>query len=73
MSQSFVYEFIFQGTYDPTIFSNAPVEQTPEFEELLKNTVDGMSNILDMYKGVKTFSSFITFNNKTYKITVLSI
>lgn len=73
MSQTPEYEFIFQKTYDHTVFSSAPVEQTPELEELLKNTVDTMSKILDMYTGVKTFSSFVTYNNKTYKVTVTNL
>lgn len=73
MSQSFEYEFIFQKNYDSAVFSSAPVEQTTEFEELIKNTVNTMSNILDMYGGVKTFSSFVTYNNKTYKITVTNL
>jgi tRNA U38,U39,U40 pseudouridine synthase TruA len=73
MSQSFEYEFLFQKTYDATVFSTAPVEQTVEFEELVKNTVETMSKILDMYGGVRTFSSFITYNDKTYKITVTNL
>ncbi len=73
MSQSFEYEFIFHNGYDPAVFSSAPVEQTSEFEDLLKNTVDTMSNILSMYTGVKTFSSFVTYNDKSYKVTVTTL
>ena len=73
MSQSPEYEFVFEKIYNSTIFSTAPVEQTVEFEELVKNTVDTMSKILDMYGGVKTFSSFITYNDKTYKVTVTNL
>jgi hypothetical protein len=70
MSQSFEYEFVFSKTYDHNVFTNSPVTQTPEFEELLKNTVDSMIQILNMYGGVKTFSSFITHDNLSYKVTV---
>jgi hypothetical protein len=70
MSQSFEYEFVFSKTYDNNIFINSPVTQTPEFEDLLKNTVDSMIQILNMYGGVKTFSSFITYDNSSYKVTV---
>lgn len=73
MSQTPEYEFIFQKVYDQAIFTSAPVEHTAEFEELIKNTVDTMSKILDMYTGVKTFSSFVTYNDKTYKITVTNL
>jgi len=73
MSQSFEYEFIFSKTYDASVFTNSPVTQTPELEDLLKNTVDTMSKILDMYGGVKTFSSFITHDNHTFKVTVSNL
>lgn len=73
MSQSFEYEFIFNNEYDPTVFSSAPVEQNIEFQELLKNTVETMFNILNLYSGVKTFSSFITYNDKSYKVSVATL
>lgn len=67
---SFEYEFVFSKFYDENIFFNAPVDHSPEFENLIKTTFETMINILNMYGGVKTFSSFVTFDNKTYKITV---
>lgn len=67
---SFEYEFIFTKVYDENVFYNAPVTHSTEFENLIKTTLETMINILNMYGGVKTFSSFINFEDKSYKITV---
>lgn len=64
-----VYEYVFINDFDINIFNNGPVLDD-EFLTKIREQVQLMSNVLLYNQGIPTFTSFVSFNNQNYKITL---
>lgn len=75
MSQSFDFdsELIFTNNYDLNVILNSDIQDksNTDFQNSIQNEVDKILNVLSIYNGITTMSSFVEFNNKKYKMTVL--
>ena len=65
----YVYEYIFNGTFDETIFNQGPVQDS-ELLTAVSSRVDIISTILNSNIGINSFSSFVSYNDVNYKVTV---
>jgi hypothetical protein len=72
------YEFIFQGTFDQSIYDNCSIILSPEYNSErqihVENAVEQVQQILQSLPGVNTFSTFVEFADENnvmsrYKIT----
>jgi len=65
----YAYEYIFTGSFDEDIFNQGSVHD-PELLSSVSSCVDIISTILNFNTGVNSFSSFVSYNDVNYKVTV---
>lgn len=68
---SFDYEFFFNGAYDAEIFQNNPFSISSDFEQQVIQVVETMQKVLSLHAGVNRFSSFVDFDGKRFRVTLL--
>lgn len=74
MSLNADYEFVFpNATFDENVYAqcNLPVQDDAERRRLVKEKVDECSNLLGFLPHLKNFSTFVTVEEKVYKLTLL--
>ena len=66
---NFEHEYIFINNFDLDVFNNGPISNNDFLEQLQQRTTL-ICDILSYNNGIPSFSSFIEYDSKTYKITV---
>jgi hypothetical protein len=73
-SFEFDYELIFTNTFDQTVIDNSDApNKTPELTDLISQEVSKIVNILTIYPGVNSMSSFTTYDSKVFKVTLKTL
>ena len=74
MSFEFDYELQFTNAFDQSVIdsSNVP-DKSGDFTVAIQAEVDKITNILKLYPGVNTMSTFTNYNSQVYKITVNTV
>ena len=65
----YTYEYVFNSSFDETIFNQGPIQDV-EFLSSVSSCVDIISSVLNFNKGINSFSSFVSYNDLNYKVTV---
>lgn len=70
----FVYEYIFVGCFDATIFSQGPVSDA-DFSDSVQSTADLITQVLSFNAGIPSLSSITQYaaTGDNYKVTVSRI
>jgi hypothetical protein len=66
---NYAYEYIFNGDFDQTVFDQGPVQDS-ELSILVSNCANMIASILKYNDGINCFSSFVSYNNVNYRVTV---
>lgn len=67
----FDYELIFTDTFDQSIIDNSSIpNKSGDLVSLVQQEVSKIQNILSLYPGINTMTSFTTYDSVVYKITV---
>jgi hypothetical protein len=73
-SFNFDYELIFTDNFDQTIIDNSEVpDKTSAFSEAVSGECSKISTILNLYPGVNTMSSMLSYGEHIYKITMKTL
>ena len=68
----FDHELTFTTTFDASVITNSQVpDKDVDFQSLVEEEFNKINGILSIYQGVKVLSSFVLYNSKNYKITVV--
>ena len=67
----FVYEYFFINSFDEAVFNNGPVSDV-NFLNLVKETADMITTVLECNQGIPNLSSLVTYDvtGDQYKVTV---
>lgn len=72
MSYNYDFELTFTQNYDSNVISNSSIpDKDSAFQNTVKETINSILNIFDIYAGVNKMSSFVDYNQRKYKITLL--
>jgi hypothetical protein len=72
MSYNYDFELTFIQNYDSNVISNASIpDKDSAFQNTVRETINSILNIFDIYAGVNKMSSFVDHNQSKYKITLL--
>lgn len=70
-SFDFDFELNFTNNFDPAVIANGDIpDKEQAFVGLVNTEVLKIENVLSMYPGIKTMSSFTKYNFRTYKLTL---
>ena len=73
MSLNFDYHLIFTNNYNVDVINNSNVpDNSITFQNIIKSVVDNICCIFNSHT-IKTMSTFTTYQDKQYKITVNNI
>lgn len=67
----FDFELNFTNTFDPAVIADADIpDKEQAFVGLVNTEVLKIENVLNLYPGIKTITSFAKYNFRTYKVTL---
>lgn len=70
-SFNFDYELIFTDNFDQAVIDNSEVpDKTSAFSEAVSGECSKISTVLNLYPGVNTMSSILSYGGQAYKITM---
>lgn len=68
----FDFELIFTTQFDADVILNSDVpDKSQEFQDTIQQNVNSIKNILTLYPGINTMTTFTDYQDKKYKITVI--
>lgn len=71
MSFEYDFELKFANDFDANVISNASIpDKNSEFQNIVKDTINNIKTVLNIYQGVNEMSSLIEYNQHKYKIIV---
>lgn len=67
----FDFELNFTNTFDPAVIADADIpDKEQAFVGLVNTELLKIENVLNLYPGIKTMSSFAKYNFRTYKLNL---